>query len=241
MSRLRAAMRLDVTVQVRNSLYTIGIGAGLLIAIAISQLASPSQMWAIVPTLMLLVVGSSTLLYVAGMIIFERDEGTLSANIVSPLRTTEYLGSKLITLTALATLESFVMIGGALLIMRFSSAITLPNIPILLVGILAIGVIYTLIGIILIVRYEKFTDFLMPLAMVAVMLQLPFLHFLGWIEHPAFLLIPTSAPTMIMRGAYVALTGWEWLYALGYTMLSIVGLSRWAYRAFQRHVIMKAG
>jgi len=241
MSRLRAAMRLDVTVQVRNSLYTIGIGAGLLIAIAISQLASPSQMWAIVPTLMLLVVGSSTLLYVAGMIIFERDEGTLSANIVSPLRTTEYLGSKLITLTALATLESFVMIGGALLIMRFSSAITLPNIPILLVGILAIGVIYTLIGIILIVRYEKFTDFLMPLAMVAVMLQLPFLHFLGWIEHPAFLLIPTSAPTMIMRGAYVALTGWEWLYALGYTMLSIVGLSRWAYCAFQRHVIMKAG
>lgn len=241
MNRLLATMKLDVTVQLRNSLYPIGIGVGLLVAIAISQLGNPSQMWAIVPTLMLLVVGGSTLLYVAGMIIFERDEGTLSATIVSPLRTWEYLGSKLITLTALATLEAGVMIGGAMLIMRFSSAVPLPNLPLLLIGILAIGVIYTLIGIILIVRYDKITDFLVPMGGVAIVLQLPFLHFLGWIEHPIFLLIPTSAPTMIMRGAYVDLAGWAWIYGIGYTALLLLGLSIWAHRAFQRHIVMKVG
>lgn len=241
MNRLLSAMKLDVTVQVRNSLYTIGIGAGLLVAIAIAQLGSPEQMWAIVPTLMLLVVGGSTLLYVSGMLVFERDEGTLSANIVAPLRTWEYLGSKLVTLTALATLESLVMIGGAMLIMRFSAAVPVPNIPLLLVGILAIGVIYTLIGIILIVRYRQITDFLVPMSGIAIALQLPFLHFLGWIEHPLFLIMPTSAPTMLMRGAYIDLAGWEWLYGIGYTIVLIVGLSLWAYRAFQTHVIMKVG
>ena len=34
-------------------------------------------------------------------------------------------------------------------------------------------------------------------------LQLPFLHFWGVIQHPVFLIVPTSAPTVLMRGAFV--------------------------------------
>lgn len=241
MSRLLSAMKMDVTVQVRTNLYTIGIVAGVIIAAALAQLARPEQLVAVIPTLMLLVVGGSTLLYVAGMILFEKDEGTLNAVIVSPMRTSEYLGSKIVTLTALATLEAIIMTGGAMLLMQWSSTVTLPNIPLLFVGIIAIGVIYTLIGIVLIVRYDKITDFLIPMSGVAVVLQLPFLYFLGWVAHPILLVIPTSAPTMLMRGAYRQLTAWEWLYAIGYTGALIIGLAIWAYRAFQTHIIMKVG
>lgn len=246
MNRLFAAMKLDVIVQVRNNLYTIGIAAGFLVAIAVSQLATPDQLSAVVPTLMLLVVGGSTLLYVAGIITFEKDEGTLSANIVSPLRIGEYLGSKVTTLTTLATVESIVMIGGALLIMWLWTGYTLtelllPNLVILFIGILAIGIIYTLIGIILIVRYDKFTDFLIPMSSVAVILQMPFLYFLGWVKHWVFLLIPTSAPTMIMQGAYTELAPWEWVYGIGYTAVLLIGLTVWAYRTFEKHVILKVG
>ena len=106
MTRLLSAMKIDVRVQIRTKLYAIGIGAGILVAVALSQLAGPDQLFSVVPTLMLLVVGGSTLLYVAGLILFEKDEGTLKAIIVSPLRTSEYLWSKIITLTALATLEA---------------------------------------------------------------------------------------------------------------------------------------
>ncbi|MEM7131146.1 MAG: hypothetical protein AAF702_32795 [Chloroflexota bacterium] len=241
MNRLFAAMKLDMTVQWRNNLYFIGLGAGALVAIALGQLSGPEQLPWTIPTLMLLVVGGSTLLYVAGMIMFEKDEGTLSATIVSPLRTSEYLGSKLITLTGLATLESVVMVGGAMLIMRLSSAVSLPNIPILFVGIIAIGLIYTLIGIILIVRYQSITDFLIPMSGIAVLLQLPFLYFLGWVELPLFLLIPTSAPSIIMKGAYMELSIWDWLYGIGYTAILIIGLSWWAYRAFHTFVVTKVG
>ena len=138
---------------------------------------------------MLLVIGGTTLFYVAALILFERDEGTLKAIIVSPLRTSEYLWSKIITLAALATLESVTMIGGAMLIMSRTDEITLPNIPLMLIGIIAIGVMYTLIGIILIVRYDKITDVLIPMSGVAAILQLPFVYFLGWIEHPVLLVI----------------------------------------------------
>lgn len=241
MTRLIAAMRMDVTVQWRNKLYVIGIVAGVLVAGVLALLFAADQLYLGVPTLMLLVVGGSTLLYVAGLITFERDEGTLSAVIVSPLRTTEYLWSKVITLTGLATLESAIMIGGAMLILGRNGAVPVPNIPIMLIGIISMGVIYTLLGVVLIVRYDKITDFLLPMAAIASILQLPLFHFLDVVVSPLFLIIPTSASTMLIRGAYIPLTTGEWLYAVGYTAIQIVVLAIWAYRAFNTHIIRKAG
>ena len=241
MTRLLNTMKLDVTVQVRNRLYAIGIGVGVLMAVILSQLISPEQFATTLPVILLLVVGGSTLLYVAGMIVFEKDEGTIHAMIVSPLRVFEYLWSKILTLTTLATIESIIMIGGALLIISFNQALTLPNIPILLLGIVAMGVMYTLIGIIMIVRYDKITDFLVPLVIIASLLQLPFLHFLDVVVSPLFLIIPTSAPTMLMKGAFVPLTTEEWLYAFIYTAVILVVLTVWASRAFQTHIIEKVG
>lgn len=242
MGRLWNSIKLDFTVQLRNNLYSIGISVGLMVAVLISQLATPSQLVWAVPSVMLLVVGGSTLLYVAGMILFEKDEGTLSAITVSPLRSIEYLWSKILTLTGLATLEAVVMIGGAMLIMALwnglGSQIAFPDLLPFVLGMLGICVIYTLIGIILIVRFNKITDFLMPMAAVVIPLQVPFLYFLGVVKHPALLAIPTSAPAMLMQGAYRSLAGWEWIYGLSYTSILVVGLTYWAYRAFRYHIMM---
>ena len=117
----------------------------------------------------------------------------------------------------------------------------MPNIPILLIGIITIGIVYTLAGIVMIVRFDTITDFLIPMSAVVVVLQLPFLYFLGWVKHPILLIIPTSAPTMLMQGAYVQLAAWEWLYAIGYTAALVIGLTIWAQRAFHTHIIMKVG
>ena len=144
-------------------------------------------------------------------------------------------------LSLLATIESVVMVGLAMVIMLFSATIQMPNILLLLLGIVAIGVLYTLIGIIMIVRYQSITDFLFPMAGVVVVLQVPFLHFLHVVEHPLFLAVPTSAPTLLMQGAYTALDTWEWVYGIGYSALWIGVLSVWAIRAFRHHVIAQAG
>ncbi|HSH04815.1 MAG TPA: hypothetical protein VLL52_20045 [Anaerolineae bacterium] len=241
MKRLLATMKLDVLVQIRTNLYQIGLSASVWIAAILAWLATPEQLGALIPTVMLLIVGGSTLLYVAALIIFEKDEGTLNAAIVSPLLPAEYLWSKIVTLTGLAALESTVMFGGAMGLMWYFKSVVWPNVPILYVGIVAIGVLYTLVGIILVVRYDKITDFLVPMSVVAVVLQLPFIYFLEWVTHPLLLLIPTSGPGMIMRGAYVSLSVGEWVYALGYTTVLIVGLTVWAQKAFQTHVVLKVG
>jgi fluoroquinolone transport system permease protein len=241
MTRLLSAIKMDVTVQWRNKLYVIGIAAGVLVAGALALLFSADQLYLGVPTMLLLVAGGSTLLYVAGLITFERDEGTLSAVIVSPLRTSEYLWSKIITLTTLATLESIIMVGGAMLIMSRDGDVPVPNILIILTGMITMGVIYTLLGIVLVVRYDKITDFLIPMGAIATVLQLPFLHFMDIVVSPLWLIFPSSATTMLVRGAYVPLSTGEWVYVIGYTAVQIIVLTGWAYRAFQTHIIMKVG
>jgi len=239
MKRLLSAIKTDFTVQVRNNLYVIGIMVALLVAGVLSYVATPERMFLLVPALLLTVIGGSTMMYVAGMILFEKDEHTINAIIVSPLRSAEYLWAKVISLTVLATIESVIMVGGAMLIMSYWYHLSLPNIPLLLLGIVAIGIIYTLIGIIAVVRYNKITDFLVPMTGVMIVLQLPFLYFIGMVHHNIFLLIPTSAPAMIMQGAYTSLSTWHWVYAIGYTLLTICLLAVWARHAFNAYIVCK--
>jgi len=241
MKRLLSTLKIDVVVQVRNQLYTIGIVSSVIIAIAISQLFSVSSLKGVVPAVILLVIGGTTMLYIGALILFEKDEGTLNAAMVSPLRASEYLWSKVISLNLLATLETVIMVGGALAIMRFSGPIQMPQLPLLFIGIVCIGVVYTLIGIILIVRYNKITNYLIPMAAVAMVLQLPFLYFWGLVKHPVFLVVPTSAPAMLIQGAFTSLPTWQWLYGIAYTAVLILGLGIWSYRAFHVHIIQKVG
>lgn len=238
MKRLLSAIQTDFTVQVRNRLYAIGVSVAALMAFLISRVTTLDDLHQTVPVLMLLVIGGSTLLYVAGMILFEKGEGTLSALIVSPLRVREYLVAKVVTLTALATLEGSIMIVGAVALLGIAG-ITTFNIPLLLLGILAIGVVYTLIGIVTVVRYQSITNFLVPVLFIATILQAPAFHFSGLVESYAFYAIPTTAQMLIMSAAWEPLAAWEWAYALGYTALVIGGLYVWSLRAFHTHIVMR--
>ncbi len=238
MSRVSASIRTDFQVQVRNNLYATGIIVSAILAVAMAYLARPDQMPVVAAATLILIAGGSTLLYVGAMIIFEKDEGTVRALTVSPVRSWEYLGSKVVTLTLIATVETVIIIGGAMLIL--GSGASVPNIPLLILATWAMGALYTLIGVVLVVRFRSITDFLVPLSFIATLLQVPFFYFLGIFSHPALLAIPTGAPAMILWGAYYPLTVWEWIYALGYTTVLLIALSLWANASFKRHIVGSA-
>lgn len=141
MKRLASTMGTDFTVQVRNRLYHIGVGACALFGLILSQIAPLVDLARGVPVVVLLISGGGGLLYVAGLIIMEEDEGTLSAIIVSPLRVHQYLLSKVVTLTFLAIVESTVLIGVAMLVMSRSMALAPFDPLMLLAGIAATGIL----------------------------------------------------------------------------------------------------
>lgn len=242
MNRFANAFATDVRVQLRNNLYTIGIMVALICALLMAKVFQPAQLVYGVPTMLLLVAGGTTLLYVAGMILFEKDEGTLSALVVSPLKPTEYLWSKILSLTLLMSIESVVMMGGAMGILKFSGGeVDMSQLAMALPGVILLGVFHTLVGIVMIVRYDTITSFLVPMIFVAIFLQLPALYFLGILDSPLLLLIPTGAPTMIVRAGFTELQPWEWGYGLAYTAVAIAGLAVWAQGAFDKHIIKKIG
>jgi fluoroquinolone transport system permease protein len=242
-ARFAHTLKTDVTVQLRNRLYAIGIAVALFIGLLTALLTPPESFAQSLPVLLLFVVGGSTLLYVGGMFLFEKNEGTLNALIVSPLRTREYLWSKVVTLSVLASLEGMVILGTAFVLpatgLLDHSEGSLPaiSVPLLGVGLLSVASVYTLIGVVTVVRYAQVTDFLVPVLSIALVLQIPAVEVGGLMDSYVLYVIPTMAPTLIIAGAFESLAVWQWTYAFGYTLLMNVLLYVWARAAFQRYVV----
>ncbi|MDA8219453.1 MAG: hypothetical protein M0Z94_17760 [Dehalococcoidales bacterium] len=232
MARLLSTMKLDARVQVRYRFYHVSIGLALLLGLAARQFVDPLLLPTMLPMVFLLGVGSTAMMYIAGLIIFERDQHTLDAMFVSPLRLTEYLNSKIATLTLLVLVE------GTVVVLAAQGALGL-NWLLLLTGAALLGIMLTLFGTILVVRFASITDFLISVTAVILPLELPAFYFTGLSDSPLWLLIPTSAPTMLIWGAWHPLAAWQLVYGLAYSAL-LVGVSyRWAYGAFTRYIVRR--
>jgi len=230
MARLLSTMWLDVKIQYRHKLYHVSVGLALLLGLGIRRLADPQLAATLVPVTILLGVGGTAFVYIAGLIIFERDQHSLDAILVSPLRLTEYLVSKVTTLTLLVLVEGGVLV---LVSQGFTAVAWLP----LLTGTALLGAMFALFGAILIVRFSTITDFLMPALLVALPLQAPALYFAGIVDSPILLISPTSAATMLIWGGWNGLQAWQLLYGLAYSALVLGVGHRWALDAFVKHVV----
>jgi len=231
-ARLFSTMKLDVLVQWRNRFYYIGIAMGLLVAFILATFFDAEFIGQAMPAFFMMTVGGTTLLYIAGIVIFEKDERTLDALIVSPLRHMEYLISKMVTLGMVATVEGIVVV-------LFSYGFANMNPVMLIIGIWFMAMQLTLVGLIMIVRYDTITDFLTPVLIIGVVVQLPIFYFINLVDSPLLLLVPTGAPAMLIKGAWVQLQTWEIAYAFGYSIISIgLGL-RWALRSFEKFIVRK--
>ena len=108
MTRLLETMRLDFRLQLRNGFaWAIAVVvAGW--AAAVTQFCGVA--WAVV--LPAFVFGNLVVVsfyFVAGLVLLEKEEGTLEAQVVTPLSSGEYLASKVATLAALSVVESLLI------------------------------------------------------------------------------------------------------------------------------------
>lgn len=235
--RVLAAMRADMLVQGRNQLYAISVFVSVLMAAALILFASSENLARIVPMAILFIAGGSTLLYVTGMLTLERDDGVLAALSVSPLRPWEYILAKTVTLSLLTFIEGVIIVAGAWgWLWRSDHELAIPGWEVL-PGIFGLGVLHVLAGFVLVVRYRRFMDALIPMSLIAVVFQLPAFYFLGALKSRLWLCMPTGAPAMLIRGGFASLQLWEWVYAVGGTALATAALWFWALRAYDRYVV----
>lgn len=232
MKRLLATMSCDVRLQLRNGFYWAVAFLLAAFAVVISQL--PDFDWG--PLLPALVLGNlvvATFMFMGGLVLLEKDEGTLEAQIVTPLGTGGYLTSKVVTLTALSIAENVAIV---LLVYGFGFR-ALP----LVLGIVLASAIYCLVGFVAVARYDSINEYLFPSMLYTVVFALPFLHYAGVWPSPLMYLHPLQAPLVILGGMVEPLAAWEWIYGVLYSVLWIALAFLWSRRTFQRFVVARAG
>src|SRR5262245_7926586 len=108
MTAMLNALRWDVVLQARNGFYwasaflVVMLGALLLNMPATAR--ANAAVW--VPAIVAINLQITTFIFVAGLMLLERDEGILNALAVSPLSPSGYLAMRTFSLTALAAAET---------------------------------------------------------------------------------------------------------------------------------------
>ncbi|NJP04679.1 MAG: ABC transporter permease [Chloroflexaceae bacterium] len=232
MNRLLITLKLDIMLQVRNQLYVITAGVALLLVALLRQLFAANTIALVIPALLLF--GMAIYLYfAAGMFLLERGQRTLSAVIITPLRLTEYVTARVVSLSLLALLET-------LLIVLLSYGWQLAWLP-LLAGTLAMASIFVLAGLLMVVRYDSITTFLMPSMLFVILLQLPWIDYAGIWSNPIFYAFPTQPAFLLMQAGFASLSTGQLLYASIGSLVWIGLFAWWSYRAFTHYVIQQGG
>jgi fluoroquinolone transport system permease protein len=196
MTALLTALRWDVVVQARNGFYwatlvLVLIIGGLLVTIPETARAN-AAVW--VPALLAVNLQITTFFFVAGLILLERDEGSLAALAVLPITAGDYLAIRTVTLTGLAAAETLVVV--------WLGSGTGGNWFVIMSGIVVLGIVYTGFGAAVGSRYSSVNTLLLPASLIVTMLLLPLLAHFGMASRAIFFLHPIEPALTLIRAGY---------------------------------------
>ncbi len=229
MSRLSATLRLDAQLQARNKVYLIIAVAALGLAFALRALFTPGQLHFFMPLVALSGVSLTTYFLIGVLLLLERGEGTLDVVLVSPLRSAEYLASKLLTVTALALVESALIVG-----IVYGLAFSLPW---LVLAVLMRAGLVGAVGVAVGARYRSITGFLLPGIALTVAFDLPVLWYLELWPSPLFYVWPTLPSLLLAKAAFLPVDPLQLAYACVYGTLAVGAAVFWASCALDRFVV----
>ena len=232
MKRLLASIRLDVRLQFRNGFYYAAAFVAVLSVLLLSQLPDASLAW-LLPLFVMNNLIINNFYFVAGLVLLEKGEGTLEAQVVTPLRTDEYLASKAMTLALLSLLETL-LIAGLTAGLNF-------NVLILSAGVTVMAIFFMLTGFIVVARYDSINEYLLPSVLYTALLALPLLPYVGVAESRLFYLHPLQPMLLLLQTAFRPAAAWQLTYGVVYSSLWLVLIYHFSRRTFHRFVITKEG
>ena len=136
----------------------------------------------------------TTFYFVAALVLLERQQGILGGMAVTPVRPSDYLMSKTTTLTLLALVET--------VLITIWAVGTAVHWGWLLLGLTGVGMIYTLVGLLLVSRFRSLTSFLLPSAGVVIILLLPLLEMFSLCSPHWFWWNPVQYPLLLLKAAF---------------------------------------
>jgi fluoroquinolone transport system permease protein len=175
----------------------------------------------------------NTFYFMAGLVLLEKAEGTLMAQSVTPLRSWEYLVSKMITLTVLSTVESLVIV-------VFGYGAAFSPVPFIF-GVIFAAVFFVFTGFLLVIRYDSVNEFLFPSFLFIWLFVPPFLSYFGLLESALIYLHPVQGPLLLMQAAFGKIDDWQTVYSISFSIPAMVAALALSQRAMRRFVIAAEG
>jgi fluoroquinolone transport system permease protein len=222
----------DFRLQFRNGFYYAVFIVALVSIILLNQLPQETLAW-VLPVFILGNLLMNGFYFISGLVLLEKGEGTLEAQIVTPLRTEEYLFAKVATLTLLSLLENLLI---AALTYGFG-----PYLSYLFVGITLAAPLYALFGFVVVARYDAVNEFLLPSIAFATLLSLPMITYFGLNLSWLIYLHPLQGALVWLTAAFQPTSPWLLLFSLLYSLAWIGAALHLGRRAFYRFVIIREG
>lgn len=234
MTRLLTALRLELTLQVRQRFLHAAVFSGLIWLAVL--LPMPAHLRPVAEPYVL--AGDVTIIgffFIAGSVFFEKQERTLSAVIASPLRFVEFLSAKLIVLLAVSV---FVAVSVTTIVHGFSYR----PVP-MIAGVVLGTLLMLLVGFISSLPFDSISDWFLAATVPLAVMNLPLLHYSGLWPNPVLYLLPTQGPLLLLGAAFDQrqLAPWQIGYALVYPALCVAGLQWVSGKLFVRYVATTAG
>ena len=226
MRRLLTALRWEAVLQARSQFYTITALVAVIWIVLIRLLPAGlrTNPEAIAPVFTAINLQVTAFYFVTALVLLEKSQGALRALVVSPLRPSEYLAAKVLSLAALGTAENAVVVAAVFGLNAQWGW--------LLLGMVLLGAIYALLGLVVIARYDSINTFLMPSAGIIFVLSTALLGYYGLVPLWTLIWHPVLPPLVLMRAAWVPLEWSQFAYGLLGSAVWISALGVWARRRF---------
>ena len=165
----------------------------------------------------------TAMMFAAVIVLFEKDQQTLSAIKVSPLPPSAFIASKALSLSLLATLCGWLM---AVVSYEFGF-----NHRLFLTGVFATSLAFSLGGLWLGMISSSFNNFLANSIGLMIFLGVPFISMFGY-ESWWLYLFPSMATLLLIEGSITGLAAVEIVYAVLYLLVQCGLVYRLALKTF---------
>jgi fluoroquinolone transport system permease protein len=169
------------------------------------------------------------LFFIGGIIMLEKVQGVLMVVVVSPLRTMEYILSKVLSLTIISVLAACVIT-----VFSYHGNV---NWLLLLVSTVLSSSLFTLCGIMINAGCQTVNQYLLKTIPYMLLFVLPCFSLIEFPYSYLFTFVPSVAALRLMVGAYMGIT---WYEAIG-LVVYLIGMNylflRWTMRVFENKIV----
>ncbi len=234
MSHLMSMLKWEFVLQTRNRMVHATFGS-IALYLTLLEVEPALNTYSFRVLILLMDPALLGLLFIGVLVLFEKGERTIHALNVTPMKTSEYLLSKVISLTLLSVASSLVLATavGIGFGVWFDPAFVL-------VGAVLTSTFLSLLGFLVVCRYDTIEEYLVAMIGIVFLLVMPpligfLVHYESWLLY----IFPAQASLILFSGAYRLVAAPDVMYAMGYLAVLSVLCYLSARRAYYRHIVVE--